>query len=239
MRILLTNDDGYQSEGLLKLRDELKNYGEVFVVAPLDVQSAKSCALTIRDPLEVDKFDDHTYIVNGTPADCVIFGISQIKKIDLVVSGCNNLPNLGVDTIYSGTCAACTQALIGGYKAIAFSCCGKEYFSQINKFTKKVMDYILKNQLLSVDYFINVNFPQGKYREDNGILLTKLYYQRVKYSVGSYKNQLFDSSRKMDWKTNDTSFDVGAFNQGYISLTPLATSNFNLSIFNEVERKLK
>ena len=160
MRILLTNDDGYNVEGILLLREELKRYGEVILVAPKVVQSAKSCAITIG-PLNIEKVDELTYAVEGTPIDCILFGLCHFEGIDLIVSGCNNSPNMGVDTIYSGTCAACTQALIANKPAISFSCAGKDYFSQITKFSKYALDYIFDNNLLSTDYFLNVNFPDG------------------------------------------------------------------------------
>ena len=144
MRILLTNDDGYNVEGILLLREELRRYGEVILVAPKVVQSAKSCAITIG-PLNIEKVDELTYAVEGTPIDCVLFGLCNFEGIDLIVSGCNNSPNMGVDTIYSGTCAACTQALIANKPAISFSCAGKDYFSQITKFSKYALDYIFDN----------------------------------------------------------------------------------------------
>lgn len=232
MRILLTNDDGYNQEGILLLREELKAYGEVILVAPKVVQSAKSCAITIGE-LEVEKIDETTYAVCGTPIDCVLFGICNFN-IDLIVSGCNNSPNLGVDTIYSGTCGACSQGLIANIPSIAFSCAGKEYFSQITKFSKEALDYIFNNNLLSTSYFLNVNFPDGKYEETKGVKITKLFYQRIKYEVKSYHLDTFISRRSMDMSIEDTSFDVGAFNKGYISITPLGTSNFHLDDYNKL-----
>ena len=146
---------------------------------------------------------------------------------------------MGVDTIYSGTCAACTQALIANKPAISFSCAGKDYLSQITKFSKYALDYIFDNNLLSTDYFLNVNFPDGKYEDIKGINLTKLFYQRIKYQTGSYENGVFLSHRKMDMNINDLSYDVGSFNEGYISITPLSTSNFNLDVFNKVAKEIE
>ena len=238
MRILLTNDDGYNVEGILLLREELNRYGEVILVAPKVVQSAKSCAITIG-PLNVEQIDEKTFAIEGTPIDCVLFGLCNFEGIDLIVSGCNNSPNMGVDTIYSGTCAACTQALIANKPAISFSCAGKDYFSQITKFSKYALDYIFDNNLLSKDYFLNVNFPDGKYEDIKGLNLTKLLYQRIKYQTGSYENGVFLSHRKMDMSTKDLSYDVGSFNEGYISITPLSTSNFNLDVFNKVAKEIE
>lgn len=239
MRILLTNDDGYFSLGIIRLRKILESYGEVFLVAPKKVQSAKGCALTIDSPLMVEKVDQNTYVVDGTQVDCIIFGISNISKIDLIVSGCNNLPNLSNDTIYSGTCAACIQGLMSGYKTIAFSCAGKSYFDQLDKYIPKALEFIFSNNLLSDQYFLNVNFPNVNFEENKGILLTKLYYQKIKYSTSSYKDDEFVSDRKMDWNLRDISYDIGAFNKGYISITPMTGCNFNQDILSLLEGKIK
>ena len=237
MRILLTNDDGYNQEGILLLRKELERYGEVILVAPKVVQSAKSCAITIGET-KVEKIDDTTYALEGTPIDCVLFGICNFN-IDLVVSGCNNSPNLGVDTIYSGTCGACTQALIANLPAIAFSCAGKDYFSQITKFSKEALDYIFSNNLLSKDYFLNVNFPHGKYERTNGVKLTKLFYQRIRYETMNFHLDTFISHRTMDMSIEDPTFDVGAFNLGYTSITPLGTSNFHQCDYEKLIKELR
>ena len=112
LKILVTNDDGYSSKGINTLERLLVQYGDVLSVAPKDAQSAKSTALTMDVPLRLFKVESKTfenghtldkYHLNGTPVDCVIFGLSELGKFDLVVSGCNNSPNLGVDTIYSGS----------------------------------------------------------------------------------------------------------------------------------------
>ena len=93
--------------------------------------------------------------------------------------------------------------------------------------------------LLSTDYFLNVNFPDGKYEDIKGINLTKLFYQRIKYQTGSYENGVFISHRTMDMNIKDLSYDVGSFNEGYISITPLSTSNFNLDVFNKVAKEIE
>ena len=183
MRILLTNDDSYSSEGIHLLRKQLEKYGEVFLVAPKEVQSGKACGITIGPGLDYIKIDEKTYIVDGTPIDCVIFGIAVLKNIDLVVSGCNDGYNYGVDSIYSGTCGACTQSLISSIPAIAFSCKKKEFFDQITKFTPLAMDYILNNNLLSSNYFLNVNYQNPEYQEAKGVKITKLFYHHIPYGV--------------------------------------------------------
>ena len=126
MRILVTNDDGINSEGLKILVEFAKTLGKVVVVAPKFEQSAKSHALSIKgkiECLEVDKgFNVPTYSVDSTPADCVRsahYGLEE--KFDYVFSGVNKGYNVGEDIMYSGTVAAATEAATLGKKSIAFS----------------------------------------------------------------------------------------------------------------------
>ena len=159
MNILLTNDDGIDSLGIKELERVLLNYGNVYVFAPKVQQSGKACSINTFMGINVYKIDEYHYSVIGSPVDCVEAACALInKKFDLVVSGCNNGYNLSNDIMYSGTCGACIQASFAKLKAIAFSCANSEYFYQIKTFAKDVLDYVLKNKLLSTDYFLNVNF---------------------------------------------------------------------------------
>src|SRR5712692_9439217 len=116
MRILLTNDDGYRSDGL-------KALGEVIVVAPVEEASAIGHALTLRHPLRLEKIADRVFAVDGTPTDCVNVAVAQVLRglPDLVVSGINKGWNLGDDVTYSGTVAGALEAALLGVAAIAVS----------------------------------------------------------------------------------------------------------------------
>ena len=114
--ILVTNDDGVQSEGIHVLADAMKTLGDVVVVAPLLEASAIGHALTLRRPLRIEAVRDDVYAVDGTPTDCVNLGCEIIlKKLpDLVVSGINKGWNLGDDITYSGTVSGALEgALLG------------------------------------------------------------------------------------------------------------------------------
>lgn len=123
MRILVSNDDGIDSPGLHALSAALQTLGEVWTVAPLTEQSAKSHALTTRDPLRVRQLDGRRFGVSGTPADCVYLALNQLcpPGIDLVVSGINRGANLADDTWYSGTVGAAREAAMIGLPSIAVS----------------------------------------------------------------------------------------------------------------------
>jgi len=123
MKILISNDDGYQAAGIVALYEALKEVAEVEVIAPEHNNSAKSNALTLHSPLYVHRAANGFRYVNGTPADCVHIALTGLLdyKPDLVVSGINNGANMGDDTIYSGTVGAAMEAYLFGIRAIAFS----------------------------------------------------------------------------------------------------------------------
>jgi len=123
MKILISNDDGYQAPGIVALYEALKDVAEVEVVAPEHNNSAKSNALTLHSPLYVHCAANGFRYVNGTPADCVHIALTGLLgyRPDLVVSGINNGANMGDDTIYSGTVGAAMEGYLFGIPAIAFS----------------------------------------------------------------------------------------------------------------------
>src|SRR5262245_28893919 len=106
--ILVTNDDGYRSEGITALADAFRPLGDVTIVAPVDEASAIGHALTLRRPLRLEHIRDGVYAVDGTPTDCVNMAVTQVFKRlpDLVVSGIKKGWNLGDDVAFSGTMAA-------------------------------------------------------------------------------------------------------------------------------------
>ena len=123
MRILISNDDGYQAPGVVALYEALKEIADVEVVAPEQNNSAKSNALTLHSPLYVHRAVNGFRYVNGTPADCVHIALTGLLdyRPDLVVSGINNGANMGDDTVYSGTVGAAMEGYLFGIPSIAFS----------------------------------------------------------------------------------------------------------------------
>src|SRR4030042_1065086 len=128
MKILVTNDDGILADGLWKLVKELKNVAQVVVVAPDREQSAIGTAVTLRQPLRVQKVAPmvagiEAYSVEGTPCDSVILALGKLIKdgIQMVISGINPGPNLGDDVLISGTVGAALQGYLRGLPALAVS----------------------------------------------------------------------------------------------------------------------
>ena len=116
-RILITNDDGYYSDGIAALYKELSRKHDVFMVAPDREQSASSHSLTLKRPLRVYKIDRRRFAIDGTPTDCVMLAIHLIfkkRRPDMIVSGINHGSNMGDDVTYSGTVAAAIEGAILG-----------------------------------------------------------------------------------------------------------------------------
>ena len=160
MRILLTNDDGYESGGLHLLADALRERHEVWVVAPDRNRSGVSHGLTLGEPLSFREMAPREYTCSGLPVDCAIAGMQGILPCppDLLVSGINRGANLGTDIVYSGTAAAARQAVIDGVPGIAFSLASKteEYlWEPLARFALENLDSLVS--LCSAEAFVNVN----------------------------------------------------------------------------------
>lgn len=125
MRILITNDDGINAQGLEILRAiALGISSDVWTVAPETNQSGTSHSMTLHTPLRLRTLDERTHAVAGTPTDCVIMAVRHILKHqppDLILSGINHGSNLAEDVTYSGTVAAAMEGALLGVRSIALS----------------------------------------------------------------------------------------------------------------------
>jgi len=225
-RILLTNDDGYASEGIQVLADALETMAEVWVVAPDSEQSAVSHALTLNRPLRIDRLAERRFTVDGTPTDCVTLAVSSLledRRPDLVVSGINFGANMGVDVHYSGTVSAAFEGVILGCPALAVSAVRGEgmSFHVAADFAREIAAWIVRHGL-PASTLLNVNVPLGRPR---GVRLTSLGVRRYTEDV---TRQLDPRGREIYWigggepiweEIPGTDFhEVG---DGYISVSPL------------------
>ena len=127
MRILITNDDGFNADGIKSLKKialEMSAKENIFVVAPSENQSAKSRSITYKKDFQITKKSNNEFSVDGTPSDCIIFALDHLmknKKPDIVLSGINWGYNLAQDAFYSGTIAAALEAADRGILSIALS----------------------------------------------------------------------------------------------------------------------
>src|SRR5205085_6134438 len=165
-RILITNDDGYNSEGISALEAGLKEIGDIYVVAPEAEQSGASHSLTLGRPLRIRQIDDRHWTVDGTPTDCVTLALNQILpaelRPDICCSGINHGANLGDDATYSGTVAGALEATILGVPGLAFSLASyhDQDFTESVKVARQIAEKTLAEGLPKWT-LLNVNIPEG------------------------------------------------------------------------------
>lgn len=177
MKILVSNDDGYQSPGLHALAEELAKIGEVIVVAPERDRSGASHSLTLDVPLRAARASNGYIRVDGTPTDCVHLAITGLleEEPDLVVAGINHGPNLGDDVIYSGTVAAATEGRFLGLPSMAISMDAHDP-RHLDTGARVACELVLRLQgsTLPPDIILNVNVPDLPYAEIQGVVATRL-----------------------------------------------------------------
>lgn len=180
MKILLSNDDGYQSEGLATLALALADLAELTIVAPDRNQSGASHSLTLETPLRVGRTREGIMYVNGTPTDCVHLAITGLleHEPDMVIAGINHGANLGDDVLYSGTVAAAVEGRFLGLPAIAVSLAGQSprHFDSAGQAVRNLL-LKLQREPLPADTILNVNVPDLPYGEIRGFEATRLGYR--------------------------------------------------------------
>jgi 5'-nucleotidase len=239
-KILVTNDDGIGSEGIKALIKILKPLGELFVVAPSKEKSAAAHSITFNGPLKVKFLNKKTVEVEGTPTDCVMFGVYGLlnyKRPDLLVSGINNGANLGDDITYSGTVSAALEGSLLGIPSIAFSLVGKtnhKYYSA-SKFIKNLCKFVIKNKLPK-NTFLNVNIPNLNKDEIKGVAVVK---QGKRIYKDSFIREIDTNGNTYYWlrgeepsyvKEPDT--DFYAIENNMIAVTPL---HFDLTNYSQLK----
>ncbi len=238
--ILITNDDGIGSEGILALEKVLKNHYHVYLIAPLKEKSATSQALSIFDRLRVEKHSENRVIVDGFPVDCVNIGLhgDVFPKIDIVISGINRGVNMGHDVHYSGTVGAARHAAIHDRLSFAVSSgrFGKDvsYEREAEAVAELLENHIHKFQKGTV---YNINFPPVFDSLKNSLkavsLGKRIYHDtyEVKQLVeGIYEFYLGGSELGNDL-TPGTDFE--AYSRGFITLTPI---ELNTTDHSELDR---
>ena len=181
--ILVSNDDGITSRGILNLVNVMKELGEVLVVAPDGPQSGMGHAITVGDTLRLNEsfiFEGvKAYECSGTPADCVKiarhFILKGNRQPDIVVSGINHGSNTSISVLYSGTMSAAIEGAIEGTPAIGFSLCDyshKADFSHTHDYIKKIAQQVLKNGLPK-GTALNVNIPRKQNEAIKGIRICR------------------------------------------------------------------
>jgi 5'-nucleotidase len=232
MRILVTNDDGMFADGLWALAAELKRLGEVSVVCPDREQSAIGTAITLTQPLRVQKLRPmvagvKAFAVQGTPGDSVILALEKLVegKIDVVVSGINEGLNLGTDVLISGTVGAALQGYLRGFSSIALSIPGKdrsslELAARLGRLlAERIGDYGPTSPL-----FLNANVPD-RGGSLAGIRITRLatasHIDTAQEGHDGKRGYFWLVRKRRPESSHAEGTDMAAIDGGFVSLTPL------------------
>src|SRR6266498_2951641 len=240
-RILLTNDDGIHSNGLIKLEEALKTVGDVYVVAPVAEMSGASHSLTLARPLRIRQIDERHWTVDGTPTDCVTLALNKIlspeEVPDICASGINHGGNLGDDATYSGTVAGALEATILGVPGIAVSLVARENFdfTDASRFALLAVRKIL-SEGLPEGTLLNMNVPLG---EIKGVKVTR---QGIKNARPVITEHIDPRGKPYFWigeqyfRSNaEDGTDYRAIEEGYVSITPLKSDMTDHALLSSLE----
>ena len=224
--ILLSNDDGVSAKGLAALYEKIINISPVEVFAPERNHSGASSAITLENPLRIQKLANGFNAVSGTPTDCVHIALNEVckKRPTLVVSGINDGANLGDDVLYSGTVAAAIEGRFLSLPAVAVSLVGKVHYESAARYAEIIVKKLM-SEPLSSHQVLNVNVPDLPFDEIKGIKITRL---GKRFPADKIVKAMDPRDREMYWlgppgEISDASegTDFHAINQGYVSITPL------------------
>jgi 5'-nucleotidase len=241
-RILCTNDDGIHAHGLDLLARVARGLGRVRVVAPDRQQSASSHSLTLHRPLRLTETGGDTYVVDGTPTDCVLLAVSQLYDDvpDLVLSGVNHGPNMGEDVLYSGTVAAAMEATILGIPAVAISFTGHDEHraEEYEEVLRRLLSGLLARREFPAETFFNVNLPDRPASDITGVRITSLgrrtYLDSLTRSKDPRGREYFwIGGGESRWRGREDS-DFRAVQAGYVSVTPLHLDLTDFRLIEEV-----
>ena len=243
MKILLINDDGIDAFGIRSLMRTLSKEHTVWVVAPDRQRSAVSKAMTLNMPLRAVPKEIEgvalAYAVDGMPVDCARLGLGNLvpEQPDLVISGINHGPNLGSDTLYSGTCAAAQESALMGIPTIAMSLDKRNpvHFETACAVTERMIGVCMRHPL-PFGMFYNVNVPDLPVEELKGYRVTGLSLVRYKKTYEDREDPLgrpyywAPRGRLMCDLNDDT--DDAWMRKGYVTVTPMG---FHSEALNAVD----
>ena len=226
-RILITNDDGIHSDGLIKLEEALKEIGDVYVVAPASEMSGASHSLTLARPLRIRQLDARHWAIDGTPTDCITLALNKIlsenERPHICVSGINHGGNLGDDATYSGTVAGALEATILGVPGLALSLVARDNFdfTEAAAFAVVAVRKVLEEGLPE-GTLLNINLPPG---EIKGVKVTR---QGIKNARPVITEHIDPRGKPYFWIGEEyfnvnsvEGTDYHAVKSGYVSVTPL------------------
>ena len=228
MHLLLSNDDGYQGQGLIELAAALQDLAMITIVAPNRNRSAASNSLTLERPLRAQAYAERSYAVDGTPTDCVHLGLTGLleETPDMVVSGINAGANLGDDVIYSGTVAAAMEGRFLGLPAVAISQTSfrPQHVKAAASLSARLISSLLLNPIQE-NMILNVNIPDLPLEKIKGFKTTRLGNRHKAEPAVRAEDP---RGKPIYWvgaagpeQDAGPGTDFHAINQGYVSISPI------------------
>jgi 5'-nucleotidase len=246
MKILLSNDDGYQAKGIICLAQALQTCAELTVVAPDRDRSGASNSLTLDNPIRAIRMENGFIRVDGTPTDCVHLAITGLleEEPDMVISGINSGANLGDDVIYSGTVAAAMEGRFLGFPAMAVSLVweGNGHYETAARVVLDLIDR-LRGDPLPADTILNVNVPDRPWDALAGFQATRL---GQRHKAEPVVKSIDPRGRTIYWvgpsgaeQDAGPGTDFYAVRRGYVSVTPIQVDLTRYSALDKVASWLK
>lgn len=252
MNILISNDDGYLARGITALAQQMRELGNVTIVAPESNRSGASNAITLDKSVELKKHAADLYSVSGTPADCfqVAFGGLLDPLPDIVISGINNGPNMGDDTLYSGTVGAAREGRFRPHPPIAVSMAtfAPTHFETAARVVSDIVKHFasadkqhLRAQFdgIEVRPVLNVNVPDVAYEDLRGVRITRLGSRHAPVPAAPEDD---DANKHRYWlgpageiKDAAEGTDFHAVANGYVSVTPLKTDQTDHGLMGDLQ----
>ena len=255
MRILITNDDGFNADGIKSLKKialKMSAKENIFVVAPSKNQSAKSRSITYKKDFQITKKSNNEFSVDGTPSDCIIFALDHLmknKKPDIVLSGINWGYNLAEDTFYSGTIAAALEAADRGILSIALSQAYASKEQELNPYIfaescgARLCLSIFENfSIANKKTAFNVNFPVNpRMQYPDCIKITPVGRRHNSNFIMklNIKSQFLYTARIDSINKNSTSIsddDYTSCLNGYVTVSPITMSILNETDFEKLKK---
>ena len=245
--ILITNYDSVTAPGIRALVEAVKGLGKIIVVAPDQPQSGMGHAITIGNPLRLQKVNVfegvEAFACSGTPVDCVKLAVDKVihNKPDICISGINHGANHSINVIYSGTMSAALEASIENIPSIGFSLLDLSIeadFTAAKKYARMLVEHVLKNKLKEKHLCLNVNIPKGEEKIIKGVKICRQAYAKYEEEFDERKDP---HGRRYYWLTGEfLNFDKGkdtdvwALKNNYVSVVPV---QFDLTN-HELKKKL-
>ncbi|MDQ7050487.1 MAG: 5'/3'-nucleotidase SurE [Enterobacterales bacterium] len=240
MRILISNDDGVEAEGIVELATAIGSVADVTVVAPDKNRSASSASLTLDSPFRCKQLENGFYQVSGTPCDCVHLGLHRImqSRVDMVIAGINHGANLGDDVIYSGTVAAAMEGRSLGYPAVAISMASHQA-KHLKSAARIMLDLLqrIKDHPLDGNIILNINVPDLPLEQIKGVKTTRLGSRHradtIVKSQDPRNNPIYWIGPPSQPQDVGQGTDFEAISAGYVSVTPLVV---DLTAYQHLEQ---